>query len=181
MNQRQTGFVIIIFAVILASLVTGIKLRQDALLDKIIEERGGNCFLDDGTCLHNDRDTPLMIIGYVLSSALALVGMYLIFFDRTQKKLTEENKELVDSLKSAAKNQTQKEKFDAFLAGFTDDEKLVLKAIKEQDGITQATLRFRTGMSKAGLSQMLKSMESRELISRKPEGKTNKVFLRKNY
>ena len=57
----------------------------------------------------------------------------------------------------------------------------VIKAIKENEGITQSTLRFKTNFSKATLSQHLKKLEERKFISRTPKGKTKQVFLVKKF
>lgn len=90
-----------------------------------------------------------------------------------------QNQEVSKALESREKKDIENEKFSAFLSTFSEEEKVVLGAIKEQDGITQSTLRYRTGLSKTGLSLMLKNFEDKNIISRKPDGKTNKVFLRK--
>ena len=51
-----------------------------------------------------------------------------------------------------------------------------LKKTKEQEGITQNTLRFKVDMSKAKLSYVLQDLEKRGLIKRVKKGKTFEVY-----
>ena len=52
----------------------------------------------------------------------------------------------------------------------------VLRKIKEEEGITQSTLRLKLDMSKAKLSYVLQDLEKRELIKRVEKGKTLQIF-----
>ena len=102
-------------------------------------------------------------------------------FDKAQKLLASQHKEVSYALKEAKKQEKEKDEFKAFIAGFSSDEQKILKAIKEQEGIKQSTLRYRTGISKTRLSLMLKLFEEKDIISRKKSGKTNEVFMQKKY
>jgi len=99
------------------------------------------------------------------------LGFYLLFFNKTDERIMrrlEEDKE----------RQIGSERFDTILKALDPHEKKVLKAVKEQDGITQNTLRLRTDMSKAKLSYVLQELEKRSLIKRIQKGKTLEVWLR---
>ena len=72
------------------------------------------------------------------------------------------------------------DKFEVFLSALDEDEKKVVKAIREQDGITQATLRIRIGLSKTKLSFILSDLEKKGLLTKVVKGRTNQVFLKKN-
>ncbi len=99
------------------------------------------------------------------------LGFYLLFFNKTDEKI-------MKRLEDEKNNKIGEEKFEIILKALGDYEKRVLKAVKEQDGITQSTLKLRTNMSKAKLSYVLQELEKRNLIKRIPEGKTLKVFLK---
>ena len=181
MNQKYLGIVLIIAGILVASLTYVAKVREDKAIGIIIDAQSGSCYLADGTCLHEDRDWTLYIIGWVVSAALIALGIYLVAVDKTHEHMMRHHHEVATALASAKKEDSKKEAFTAFMSAFSEEEQSVLKAIHEQEGIKQATLRYRTGTSKTGLSLMLKSLEERGIISRKQAGKTNQVYLRKKF
>jgi len=99
------------------------------------------------------------------------LGVYLIFFEKSQK-------EIVRTLENQKKIQTEEEKFSILLKGLDAEEKKVIKAVKDQDGITQQTLRLRTDLHKSKLSIVLDGLEKKGLIKKAPKGKTNQIFLK---
>ena len=178
MKQKVIGISLICIGIIIALLLVFAKAKEDYYIDQlIVANTTGTCVLPDGYCLHEDRNWSFYIAGSILSSALILLGLYLLFFDKTYELLSQQQKEFTKEVKESKK----KSEFEAFLSGFTDEEQLVLKAIHEQEGIKQDTLRFKTGISKSSLSLLLSSLEKREFITRKPAGKTNQIFLRKKF
>lgn len=179
MNQKQIGGIIIAVGILLVVFTFLIKAKNDAQIAMIVNQTG-SCYEPDGTCLHEEAKN-LYLFGGILAAALIMLGAYLIFFDKTQKVLAEHQVKVSSALREFKKQEGDKEKFHAFLAGFSQDHQAVLKAIKEQDGIQQSTLRYRTGISKSSLSLMLAELEQKGIISRKQSGKTNQVFLVKKF
>jgi uncharacterized membrane protein len=57
------------------------------------------------------------------------------------------------------------------------DEILLLEIIKSTEGVTQDSLRFRTGFSKSKVSALLLNLERKGIISRERLGKTYKVSI----
>jgi DNA-binding MarR family transcriptional regulator len=180
MNQKQIGVMLILIGIVLAGLVQVSKAREDYYIKELML-KNASCFLEDGTCLHADRDLTPYIAGWILSAMIFSLGVYLVFFDRTQKELAESQMMLSRTLEEVKKQDRIKDEFGAFLSGFSEDEKKVIKAIHEQEGIRQSTLRYRIDMSKSTLSLMLASLEKRGIISKKESGKTNELFLVKKF
>ncbi len=176
MNQKQIGIIILVFSILLAGVFYFIKVQQDKTATDYAMLNKGVCVTEEGVCLH-ERSSTTFTIGLVISVFLLALGTYLALFDKAQELLMRQHKEVSKALKESK----QTEKFEAFLAGFNEEEKKVLKAVKDQDGILQSTLRYRTGIGKASLSLILKALEEKGVISRKEEGKTNKVFMKKAY
>lgn len=177
MNQKQLGAVLILIGIVLASLVYLAKTKEDKYINEIVLKNNGSCFLDDGSCLHADRNYGWYITGGILAGALIVLGIYLVHFNRTEQLLKENQEQVTHALEEVK----HKDEFSAFLAGLSEDEQKIIKAVYAQDGIKQSTLRYKTGLSKATLSLVLKDLEKKGIISKKAAGKTNQVYLIKKF
>jgi uncharacterized membrane protein len=58
-----------------------------------------------------------------------------------------------------------------------DDEVLLIDIINSSEGITQDSIRFKTGFSKSKVSALLSEMEKKTLLSREKLGRTYKLFI----
>ena len=112
-------------------------------------------------------------------SFIFALGFYLLFFDRSAQEVLQEDEAAQKAIEEKARIKSSK--FGLLLRPLDDNEKRVLIALKEQNGITQATLRYRANLSKAKISQVLTDFEKKNLISRKAKGKTYQVFLTENF
>lgn len=99
-----------------------------------------------------------------------LLGAYLIRSDRTNRTILQE----IKGTKARLATDERRSLIESIL---TLDERKIINAVREQPGISQATLRLRTNMSKAKLSVTLKELEGRKLIRKIEDGKTNNVHL----
>ncbi|MEK6933164.1 MAG: hypothetical protein AABW56_05235 [Nanoarchaeota archaeon] len=124
---------------------------------------------------------PYFYAGISLLIITGLIGVYLIFYIDEEKQVIREYQEKISKrLVDAHKKELKEDKFELLLSALGEDEKKVIKAVKEQDGITQATLRIRTDLSKTKLSFILGDLERKNLIKRVLQGKTNQVFLKRD-
>lgn len=113
-------------------------------------------------------------IGFGFFGFMVALGFYLLFFNKSDQG----NERIMKRLEEEKDKKINEEKFDIILKALDSYEKRVLKAVKEQDGITQNTLRLRTDMSKAKLSYVLQELEKRNLVKRVKKGKTLEVWLK---
>ena len=111
-------------------------------------------------------------------SFISALGFYLLFFNRSESGTLKD----ADSLENIQKDKNDPEdKFALLLRPLDENERKVLMSIKEQQGITQSTLKYRANLSKAKISQVLADFEKKNLISRKAKGRTYQVFLTENF
>jgi ribosomal protein S25 len=170
MDNKKLGVILLIIGILLALSLYGVKIKEDAIIRQVVSEQG-SCYLEDGTCLHDDRDLTFYFMGWILSAVLIALGIYLAAFEKSQKAI-------ISTLEKQKKIQVGEEKFNILLKGLNQDEKKVIKAVKEQDGITQQTLRLRTDLHKSKLSIVLDGLQKKGLVKKVPKGKTNQIFLK---
>jgi len=176
MDNKKLGIILICTAIALLLLL--VLVRQSIVqsfqseIDRYVDA-GQACPSDPNICPHEQRaraQIPIFIAGALLIGVASL-GAYLLFFEKSQN-------EIMSTLKKQKQVQTAEEKFSILLKGLSEDERKVINAIKEQDGITQQTLRLRTDMHKSKLSIVLDGLEKKGLIKRVDKGKTKQVFLK---
>ena len=167
MENKKLGFVIVsigVLASILAFGFMGVLGKQTGTLQ---------CY-PTSECQRVESLLGLSHIAVGLISFIGALGIYLLFFSTSEeailKRLEEEKNRKIDQ-----------DKFELVLKAMDENEKKVIKAIKEQDGITQSTLKYRTDLSKAKVSQILTDFEKKQLVKRESKGKTYAVYLTENF
>ena len=168
MDNKILGVILIITCLLIGGLIYS--------FNKSIQDRSDSlCSCSDSfgksTCPHAEQNNLPIYFGIAIVSGLAALGIYLIFFERSQK-------EIVKTLENQKRVQTEDEKFKILSKGLSKEEKKIISAVREQDGITQATLSLRTSIHKTKLSILLDGLEKKYLIARKPKGRTKQVFLK---
>lgn len=168
MENKKLGLILIIACIVLGFIVFTFN---QALIEH--EEASCECTaMQEGGLCPMDRQTNWQTYaGIILIAAIAALGIYLIFFEKSQK-------EIISTLEKQKKIQTNEEMFNILLKGLDKDEQKVIKAVRIQDGITQQTLRLRTDLHKSKLSIVLDGLEKKSLVKKVKKGKTNQVFLK---
>jgi len=167
MENKKLGIVILSISVATSILVfsfMGVLGKQTGALQ---------CF-PTSECQRVESLLGISHIAVGLISFIAALGIYLLFFSTGEeailRRLEEEKNTKIDH-----------DKFGLVMKAMDENEQKVLKAVKEQDGITQSTLKFRTDLSKSKVSQILTDFEKKHLITRELKGKTYSVRLMDNF
>ena len=167
MENKKLGFVILSISIV-ASIVSfgfmGILGRQTNTLQ---------CY-PTNECQRVESLLGLSHVAVGLISFIGALGVYLLFFSTSEEAI-------LKRLEQEKNMKIEQDKFELVLKGMDDNEKKVLKAVKEQEGITQSTLKFRTDLSKAKVSQILTDFERKNLVKREVKGKTYSVYLTENF
>ncbi len=164
MENKKLGILLIIFSLI----VGGVFIYFTTNLSKQSHEIG--CF-DNQKCLTIEKSLSITHIAMGIFSFLFALGFYLLFFNKTEKAILER-------LEKEKELKVEDIKFKILMKALDPFEQKVIEAVKEQEGITQNTLRLRVNMSKAKLSYVLQELEKRELIRRIEKGKTLAIYLK---
>ena len=180
MDNKKLGFLIIFLGIAFGVVLFIFKIQLNQLTNTLMTLSGGSCFLQNGSCIYEQSNLPL-IFGAVLTVFTLSLGFYLIYFFKAVSSYENAHKDILNEIKSTRTIESVKERFNILLTGLDEYEKKVLTTVKEQDGILQSTLKYRTDLSKSKLSMVLAQLEKKGLISKVKKGKTNLIFLKKAF
>mgnify|MGYP001560591684 CR=1 FL=1 len=165
MNHKKIGYVFVFLSVllfiILIFVITNLQSKAEEL----------HCY-PSSECISVERGLSFshFVVG-VISFVFSLGFYFLFFTDKNQDSL-------LKALEKQHLTQDLDVKFSYILRGLDHFEQQVMKLIKEQEGITQNTLRIKSDLSKSKLSQVLTQLEKKELITRVTKGKTFALYLK---
>ncbi|MDP2749558.1 MAG: hypothetical protein Q8O89_01855 [Nanoarchaeota archaeon] len=162
MDNKKLGLIIIGLSVLFSLLTWGFSSQLSAL-------KTDACACGISCAAH--EQSYLIYCGIALIAATLSLGAYLLFFEKSHKLI-------LDKIEKDSSVKNSEERFNLILMGLNADEKKILSAVKEQDGITQHTLGLRTDMHKSKLSVVMGILEHKGLIKKEKKGKTNQIFLR---
>ena len=167
MENKKLGLLILsisIIAGILAYSLMGVMNKQTNALQ---------CY-PTNECQRMESLLGLSHISIGLISFIGALGVYLLFFSTSEEAI-------MARLEEEKKKGIEQERFELVLKSMDENEKKILKAVKDQAGITQSTLRQKADLSKAKISQVLIDFEKKSLIRRELKGKTYAVYLTKSF
>ena len=170
MLAKKIGIALIIASIVLAVFLTVFELKFQQL-------GGETCpaILEGKPCPYH-QENPLLIfivITAIITIIFAIGIFFMFYYEKEERKKLRKIEEKESEEKSG-------ERFELALSGLDKDEKKVIRAVKEQDGISQSTLALRTDLHKTKLSLVLKSLEDKGFIKKVPKGKINLIYLKKH-
>lgn len=184
MKHKQIGLFLIVTSIVLALFFGFFRYQLVKTYEsEVISLEGGICEHVGDSCPF-DKINRLLLPTILFSSVLLimfLLGIYLALFEKAEERWKETQEKLEKRITHVKKEEIEKEKLEAFLSGLDEKEKKVLLAVKEQDGIEQATLRIRVDFSKAMLSTVLTNLEKKDIVKKVPYKRTNRIYLRKKF
>ena len=178
MDNKKIGFLLIFVAILFGIILFIFKIYIDQLNESLMALSSGGCFLESGKCVH-ERNLLPFIAGTITVLITLGFGIYMIISSKASKSFETAQKSILKKISTAKNKELKGERFKILLEGLGEDEKKVITSVKEQDGISQSTLRYRTDLSKSKLSMVLSQLEKKSLITKVKKGKINNIFLKK--
>lgn len=163
MENKKLGIILIVISLI----VGGIFIYLINSLSQQSQQAG--CF-DNKECFVIERGLTVSHVAIGIFSFMLALGFYLLFFNKTEKII-------LDKLEDEKKEKIEDAKFEMLMKALDPFEQEVVKIVREQDGITQNTLKLKLNMSKAKLSYVLQELEKRGIVKRVEKGKTLAIYL----
>ena len=163
MESKKLGFLIIGFSIVLGFMMFSFMNKLSFQEEQLQCSPTNEC----------QEVRSLIGVSHIAIGFLSFIfalGFYLLFFNRGEEAI-------LKRLEEEKNMKLEEDKFNVALKVMDENEKNVINAVKEQDGITQITLRYRTNLSKAKISQVLTDFEKKGLIKRIQKGKTYAVHL----
>ncbi len=164
MENKKLGLVLLVIGL----LVGGLVIYYTNLLSEKSQNIG--CYTNSD-CFAIEKELSISHIAVGIFSFIIALGFYLLFFNKTEKAI-------LDKLEKEKAEKIEDAKFGMLMKALDSFEQKVLKAVREQEGITQNTLRVKLDMSKAKLSYVLQDLEKKGIIKRVERGKTLAIYLK---
>lgn len=156
-NQKSLGVILIVFAILLITIVSSLKINLDeqgAFLCEIVES---DPTLDMEECPAHKNNSPswLVMIAFGISFLILAAGVYLlVLHEKKGGKMVK-------------------------ISNLEEDEKKIVEVIKENDGsVYQSDLIKELDISKVQLTRTLDKLENKKVIERKRRGMANLVVLK---
>ncbi|MBI2107315.1 winged helix-turn-helix transcriptional regulator [Candidatus Woesearchaeota archaeon] len=164
MENKKLGIILVLISLIVGSIFVYfiISLAQ--------QSQQAGCF-DNKDCFAIEKGLSISHVAIGIFSFIFALGFYLLLFNKTEKAI-------LTKLENEKREKIEYAKFEMLMRALDSFEQQVIKAIREQDGITQNTLKLRLNMSKAKLSYVLQELEKKGIVKRIKKGKTLAVYLR---
>lgn len=163
MENKKLGVLLLVISLIFGFFLIYYNLNMG---EKSVEL---GCNVPEG-CENVQQLLTITNMGFGFFGFMLALGFYLLFFNKTEERI-------MKRLEEQKINQIEEERFFIILKALDEYEKRVMQLVREQDGITQNTLRLRANLSKAKLSYVLQELEKRGLVKRIPKGKTLEIHL----
>ncbi|MBI2110732.1 winged helix-turn-helix transcriptional regulator [Candidatus Woesearchaeota archaeon] len=164
MKNKRLGIILLVIGIIIAIILINLTNKYN----RASTEEG--CFPND-ECKSIESSLSMTHFAFGIIGFILALGFYLIFFSKSEEIL-------LKRLEDIKQDKITEDKFSILTKALDPFEQKVLKAVKEQEGITQNTLRIRTDLSKAKVSYVVNDLERKGLIKRDKKGKTFAIFLR---
>jgi len=164
MENKKLGVLMIIISLVFGIFITYFNVNLSDKSDNL------GC-TPNQECKSVENFLTLTNIAFGFFGFMLALGFYLLFFNKTEQAI-------LKRLEDEKNAKIEEEKFSYIMKALDEYEKRVLILVREQEGITQNTLRLRANLSKAKLSYVLQELEKRNLVKRIPKGKTLEVHLK---